>query len=294
MLNLASFDEERRLAVSLARSGAEIARTFQRGGARILRLRNKPLGGGPVTAADETVDAHIVGALREAFPDDPIVAEESWEETAWQRGGRCWFVDPIDGTREFARGTPGWTVQLGLCIDGAPVLGVVAEPAHSRLSWAVLDGAGTPAARWIGETETSAGPVPLSVVTRPWDEIQIIGGSVGPVSRQRDIHNALGITQDRVRCVGSVGVRMASVARGQSDCYVQAPGKTKMWDTCPPLALVLAAGGRVSDLRGDPLDFTAPPVTHPGGVVACAAEHHEPILERLATLAEAWLGPRAT
>lgn len=286
---LASLDDERRLAVSLARAGGEIARTYQRGGARILRLRNKPLGGGPVTAADEAVDAHLVDALREAFPNDPIVAEESWSETPWQQGGRCWFVDPIDGTREFARGTPGWTVQLGLCIDGVPVLGVVAEPAHDRVSWAYRDGE-----RWVGQTETASGTLPLAVANRPWGEMHIIGGQLSPLSRQRKIHNALGIRGDRVHSVGSVGVRMASVARGRADCYVQAPGKTKMWDTCPPLPLVLAAGGRVTDLRGNPLGFTEPPVTHPGGVIACAAGQHQAILERLESLTASWLGTPET
>lgn len=282
-------DEERRLATSLARTGADIARRFQRGGARVLRLRNKPLGGGPVTAADEAVDAHIVGSLRKAFPDDPIVAEESWSQTPWERGGRCWFVDPIDGTREFARGTPGWTVQLGLCIDGAPVLGVVAEPAHDRLSWACLEDVSDEAS-WIGETRTPAGAVPLAVAARPWDQMRIIGGKLFPLSRQRQVHEVLGISRDRVRSVGSVGVRMASVARGAADCHVQAPGKTKMWDTCPPLALVLAAGGHVSDLRGNPLDFSAPPVTHPAGVVACAAQRRDAVLDALAPLADRWLG----
>jgi len=286
---LAFLDDERRLAVSLARTGADIARRFQRGGTRILRLRNKPLGGGPVTAADEAVDAHIVGGLRAAFPDDPIVAEESWSETPWTRGGRCWFVDPIDGTREFARGTPGWTVQIGLCIDGVPVLGVVAEPAHARLSWACADSPDANAS-FSGATETAAGNVPLGVAARPLDGLHIIGGKLSPFSRQRQVHKALGIPRDRVHTVGSVGVRMMSVARGIADCYVQAPGKTKMWDTCPPLPLVLAAGGIVSDLRGRRLDFSAPPVTHPGGVMACAAEHHETLLTALRPLADSWLG----
>ncbi|MCR9161996.1 MAG: 3'(2'),5'-bisphosphate nucleotidase CysQ [Nannocystaceae bacterium] len=285
---MASLDAERRLAVSLARAGADIAQRFQRGGTRILRLRNKPLGGGPVTAADEAVDDHIVSGLREAFPDDPIVAEESWSQAPWTQGGRVWFVDPIDGTREFARGTPGWTVQLGLCIDGVPVLGVVAEPAHSRVSWACLEDTGGTA--WIGETQTPAGAGPLRVSTRPWDAMHIIGGKLSPFSRQRQVHARLGIPRSRVHTVGSVGVRMVSVARGKADCYVQAPGKTKMWDTCPPIALVFAAGGVVSDLRGSPLDFSAPPVTHPCGVVACSRARHETILEALAPLADSWLG----
>ena len=92
--------------------------------------------------------------------------------------------------------------------------------------------------------------------------------------------------------VGSVGVRMTAVARGEADAYVQAPGKTKMWDTCAPLCLVEAAGGRVTDLSGAPLDFRAASVTHPRGVVATASAHHAAILEQLQPLADAWLGNR--
>ncbi len=287
---MTSLDAERRLALALAKAGGEIALGYQRGGAKILRMRNKPLGGGPVTAADEAVDAHIVRALTEAFPHDHIVAEESHEDQAWVNTARCWFVDPIDGTREFAHGTTGWTVQLGLCIDGVPVLGVVAEPGPGRVSWAMHEGHGTSHARWVGETLAADGTSsPLRVARRPWHEMRLIGGKIYPFSRQNAIRKVLGITSDRASAVGSVGVRMTSVARGDADCYVQAPGKTKMWDTCPPQALVLAAGGRVTDLRGRPLLFGAPPVTHPGGVVACAAEQHEAILEHMADLTDTWV-----
>jgi 3'(2'), 5'-bisphosphate nucleotidase len=82
---------------------------------------------------------------------------------------------------------------------------------------------------------------------------------------------------------------MTTVARGDADVYVQAPGHTKMWDTCAPAALLLAAGGVVTDLRGHPLDFRAPSVTHPRGVVATPHDLHAPILARLAPLADKWL-----
>ncbi len=288
-----SLDAERTLAVDLVRSCAQLALEYQRGGTKILRVRNKPLGGGPVTAADEALDARIVTALRRSFPDDAIVAEESHEDGVWHQRERCWFVDPIDGTREFAHGTAGWTVQLGLCIRGEPVLGVVAEPGHRRISWAAVREHGTPSARWEGATTVGDdAPIPLATASRPFSELRLIGGKVYPFSRQNAIRKMLGISSDRASAVGSVGVRMAAVARGHADAYVQAPGKTKMWDTCPPLALVLAAGGRVTDLRGEALRFDAPPVTHPAGVIACAPHHHDIIRERLADLIDTWVPAR--
>lgn len=110
-----------------------------------------------------------------------------------------------------------------------------------------------------------------------------------PLSRQHAIRRALGVSEARARSVGSVGVRLTAVARGDAHVYVQAPGHTKMWDTCAPAVLVLAADGRVTDLRGDPLDFRGPSVTHPRGVVASHGLMHDQVLRRVAPLADRWL-----
>src|SRR5690606_18327550 len=130
---------------------------------------------------------------------------------------------------------------------------------------------------------------PLSPRTSSMQTLVLIGGRMFPLSRQHAIRRALGVSETRARSVGSVGVRMAAVARGDAHVYVQAPGHTKMWDTCAPTALVLAAGGRVTDLLGLPLDFRAQSVTHPRGVVASHGLMHAQILRRLAPLAKRWL-----
>lgn len=250
-----------------------------------MALREKPLGGGPITLADTEVNDRIVDSLRERFAHDGILAEESADDGRWREAARCWYVDPIDGTREFARGRTGWTVQVGLCIDGEPVLGVVLEPAAGHLSWA-LRGDHEPIARCRRPTneEVDLGLRPASL-----DELVLIGGRMFPMSRQHAIRRALSVSDARARSVGSVGVRMTAVARGDANVYVQAPGHTKMWDTCAPAALLLAAGGSVTDMRGLPLDFRAPSVTHPRGVIAAPKEMHAAILERMTPLADRWL-----
>ena len=110
-----------------------------------------------------------------------------------------------------------------------------------------------------------------------------------PFSRQHAIRRALEVSSTRTASVGSVGVRMTRVARGEADVYVQAPGRTKLWDTCAPAVLVLAAGGRVTDLRGVPLRYRRARVTHHRGVVTATAALHPEVLRRIAPLADAWL-----
>jgi 3'(2'), 5'-bisphosphate nucleotidase len=271
--------------LDLVRECGEIAMHYWRRGAKVMALREKPMGGGPITRADTEVNDRIVASLRSRFPDDGILAEESADDGHWRPAWRCWYVDPIDGTREFARGRTGWTVQVGLCIGSEPVLGVVLEPAAGHLSWALRTDEGSLARRRMPDGLE----VDLRPRQAPLDQLVLIGGRMFPTSDQHLIRGALGVTEERAKSVGSVGVRMTAVARGDANVYVQAPGNTKMWDTCAPAALLLAAGGLVTDIRGQPLDFRAQSVTHPRGVVASHGHLHACILERVAPLADKWL-----
>ncbi len=268
----------------LVRGCAEIALRYQAGGPKILGLRHKPLGGGPITHADREINDRITSALERRFPGDGILAEESVDDGHWRDAKRCWYVDPIDGTREFAQRGRGWTIQVGLCIDGEPVLGVVAEPGRGLLSFGVLDVDPPVSGQWVGQGRLE----PLGMSRRSLAELRLIGGKLYPTSRQHAIRRALEVDLDRVQSVGSVGVRLTSVARGDADAYVQAPGRTKMWDTCAPEVLVRAAGGVVTDLVGQRLSYRGADITHPLGVVASHPADHATILRKLAPLVKRW------
>jgi 3'-phosphoadenosine 5'-phosphosulfate (PAPS) 3'-phosphatase len=130
------------------------------------------------------------------------------------------------------------------------------------------------------------------VAKRDRSELRLIGSKLLPFSRGHAIRRALGVDHKRTTSVGSVGLRMTAVARGEADAYVQAPGRTKLWDTCGPLCLVEAAGGRVTDLAGAALDFRGASLGHPQGVVATSGRHHDAILEQLRPLTDGWLTKR--
>jgi 3'-phosphoadenosine 5'-phosphosulfate (PAPS) 3'-phosphatase len=280
--------EQLDFVLQLVRRCMPIALAYQAGGHEALGLRHKPRGGGPITAADRDLNGRIVQALRERFAGDAILAEESADDGAWRTAHRCWHVDPIDGTRDFARGRPGWTIQVGLCVAGAPVLGVVAEPGARRITWGLVDAGESVAMQQDGDGT----PTPLRVPTarRPLDGLVLIGSRILPCSRQQAVRSALDVDAARTRVAGSVGVRMICVARGDADAYVQPPGRTKLWDTCAPEAVLRAAGACVSDLRGDPLCYRGSTVAHPAGVIATSVGLHDAIRDRLAPLTAKWLG----
>lgn len=80
-----------------------------------------------VTRADIEVEGAITAAIRARFPQDRIIAEEG--SNADGTTGRCWIIDPIDGTHNFIRGMPNWAISIGVVEDGKPVAGVIHAPA---------------------------------------------------------------------------------------------------------------------------------------------------------------------
>ncbi|MGE9695471.1 MULTISPECIES: inositol monophosphatase family protein [unclassified Streptomyces] len=104
------------------------------------RVGVKGEDGDVVTELDLAAERIVLGRLREAFPEDRV-----WSEEAGVLAGaadRTWLVDPLDGSNNVAIGLPTYAVGIGLCVAGAPVLGVVHEP-HTGATWHAVRGGGT-------------------------------------------------------------------------------------------------------------------------------------------------------
>lgn len=284
--------DELKFALELALEAGAIALSYWRRGGSALGLRRKPRGGGPVTQADLEIDALCVSQIERRFPGDEVVAEESHRAGRPMLAPRRWYVDPIDGTRDFAKGRPGWAVLVGLCIDESPVLGVVHEPVPMRTGWAIDLPDDRRALEVRGHAPTGpADPRARSLEPsgRPLDRAIVVGGKIFPLGRTHAMRRALGVPRDRTRRIGSVGLRMSMVARGEADVYVQPPGRTRAWDTCAAAVLASAAGAIVTDGYGDALRYPAGSTAHRRGVVVAHAGVHAEVLRRLAPLAARWV-----
>jgi len=274
-----ALDRELSLALDLARSCGALALSLQTAGA--LETRDKPGDEGPVTRADTEVNARIVAALRAGFPDDDVIAEESDAESAGR--ARCWYVDPIDGTTEFARGEDEWAVQIGLCIDGEPVLGVVHEAGAGRLSWGVC---------WRDESfarlEVGGEVRPLRTGATGLAALRLISSKSHASPRIAAVMQALAIPDARNLRVGSTGVKMTAVARDRADLYVHPTRGTKLWDSCAPHALLRAAGGAVSDVRGAPLVYDPRHLPNDFGLLASHGREHAAIVAAIQPAVAGW------
>lgn len=210
--------------------------------------------GTQVTAADLAADAVIREGL--AATGDAIVTEETWKGGDIGKYPRAWFVDPIDGTEDFAKKSQDYVVQIGLCVDGAPALGVVYQP-ETGLLWR-----GVVADRRCERVEPG-GARPRNVAGRALPARPRIAISVSDPSAVVDfvIQELGGISVWR----GSVGLKAALIVDDEADAYVSASRRIKLWDTCAPAAVLLAAGGAATTLAGVPLSYEGP-AAHAGGV----------------------------
>src|ERR1043165_2441548 len=153
------FERELRVAVERARRAGEAALAFY---GKPLRVELKEEFDEPVTQADRAVNELIVRALREEFPEDGVLAEESADASERLTRERVWMVDPIDGTKGFIAGTGDFCVQIGLAVNGRAVLGVLYAPATDVLYWAAR-GHGSWVLRPTSEADAEPKPERLHV-----------------------------------------------------------------------------------------------------------------------------------
>lgn len=260
---------ELQTAIALARDAGKTVVQLRDGG---LSVEMKP-GDEPVTVADRTASEMILRGLAAAFPQDPVISEELPATSAELMKNRLWLVDPIDGTKDFIRGGDGFAVMIGLVVNHVPILGVVHQPTIDRTFYATPDGAFVIAG---GETK----PLAVSTVAVAAEARLVASASHRTADIDR-VKTELGIAEEMN--VGSVGVKLCLIAMGVRDLYVNPSAKTKSWDTCAPEAILAGAGGRLTDLFGDPIEYRDE-LAHRRGLVASNGHLHGEVVAKLGPL----------
>jgi len=214
-----------------------------------------------VTDADLAVEDLLTREIRAAFPDDTVLGEERRADPPPSLDGYLWLIDPVDGTNNFGRGIPGFSVSIGVLCDGRPLTGVVYDPLTRQLfSACVGDGA------WLNgrplRIEAAAlGPRSLFSIRTPYP------GTVPP-------YVARWLGRYRLRRPGSTALALCYVAAGAL-AFIH-DHRASLWDLAGAAPVLLEAGGTLTDptghdlfppsadaLRGAPLAFLAgDPIAH--------------------------------
>lgn len=236
----------------------------------------------PVTRADREANALICARLEAAFPTDGILAEESapktFEEHAEIRAKeRVFFVDPVDGTREFADKNGQFCVMIGLAFRGAAAAGVVAVPVENKLFWGSVNG-GT----YVEPLDGSGAAEQLHVSARS-SSLRAVVSRSHPAPKTRAVIEHLGITET-IPC-GSVGLKAARVIEAAAELYVHPSRGASLWDACAPEALIRGAGGIMTTIDGKPFDYTGP-LSIENGLIATSNALLPRVLEALRARAD--------
>jgi 3'(2'), 5'-bisphosphate nucleotidase len=271
-----TFDRAGALAQVLAmarRAGEAVARGYAKGSVDV-EYKGK---NDPVTAVDREANALLCEELTRAYPGVPIVAEESDPATfaGFADAPRAWFVDPLDGTREFIARNGEFAVMVGLAEAGRATLGVVVCPALGR-DFVGADGVGA----FEVAKDGARRPVHVSS-TATLAQAEMVVSRSHRAGSLDEAAARLGLRR-LVPC-GSAGVKAVKVAAGEADVYAQPGEAGKRWDACAPEAIVRAAGGVVTDGLGAPIEYASGELRNTRGFVATTPALHAAVLELLRT-----------
>jgi len=270
------FEREIQVATELARSAGAVLLKHYSSPFLVEQKVNASNELEEVTAADREANELIVSRLQNEFPGDGILAEESTDNEHRLNKDRVWLIDPMDGTKNFINRDGDFAVQIGLSVEGQSVLGVVYQPTRNVLYRAVRN-QGT----WLEAGENGAVRLTVSNLTNP-SEMVLTSSRSHRSPRMERVVSAFGFKNDLRR--GSVGVKIGLIAEQQADLYLHLSPGTKQWDTCGPEAILVEAGGRVTDLFGQPLRYNRVRVDNRNGIVATNGAAHEMVIENLRPL----------
>jgi len=212
----------------------------------------------PLTDADRVAHEVIVERLAALTPAIPVLSEESAKIEYSERAGwqRFWLVDPLDGTKEFVNRNGEFTVNIALIDNSTPVLGVVYVPV-TGVCYLAVRGQGA----WKEQGGCNRTPIHVR---------HYRGGHATVVASRSHRGDAVDKFLANLKAregdydTASLGssLKLCRVAEGAADVYPRL-GPTSEWDTAAAQCVVESAGGRVTDLDGQPLRYNKPNILNP-------------------------------
>ena len=233
-MNETRWRQDLQFAVDLASKAGEIALSYFIAGVEFAKKSDDS----PVTVADRQCESYIRAALAKAYPGDALLGEEEGESERAASCRRKWIIDPIDGTYNFARGVPIWSVLLALEEEGQIVAGVVHNPASADTYAASKGGGAFKNGRSIAVSDKAALSESYFVFGEPVRLLeQNLFDGFARLLRATYKHRGFGDY-----------LSFACVFEGKAELGLEVG--VKPWDLAPMKIIIEEAGGRFTDLDG--------------------------------------------
>ncbi len=232
----------------------------------------------PVTMADLKVNDLIIRRINEKYKEInwKILSEENVKNESnnlLSNSEWLWILDPLDGTKDFIQGTQDYAMHLALNHQGSPFLGVVLIPSRDELWFSNGD------ISWCESKNRLEKKPNLSLCS-----------SLSGMTLVRSKNHSNKILKDLIEKInfentiimGSIGCKISSILRGESDIYISLslPGKSspKDWDFAAPEAILKSAGGEITNLENEPLSYKKNNFEQGGVIVASSnKQNHKEI-----------------
>ena len=230
----------------------------------------------PVTIADLKVNKLIINRIKEKYNNInwEILSEENAKNKLVKSNINAdwvWVIDPLDGTKDFIQGTSNYAMHIALNFKKKPIIGVVLIPEKDELWFAYGERV------WCEKRDGSIIKPNLSKNKTLKDMILVTSKN----HRNETLKNLIQkINFSEVKVMGSIGCKIASIVRGESDIYIclSLPGKSspKDWDFAAPEAILKASGGAITNLANEELTYGRLDFAQGGIIVASnSIERHE-------------------
>ena len=237
-------------------------------------------GDGPVSAADMAVNELLISGLKDnlTYKEWDILSEETSKEKAFNESSYkkdwCWILDPLDGTKDFLQGSENYAVHIALAHKQNPKIGIVLIPEKNEL-WFGIVGNGA----WYENRDGIKNHISFSERVEISELVLVSSKN----HQQKNLANLVSsLCFAETKKIGSVGCKVASILRGESDVYISLSGKTspKDWDMAAPSVLIEAAGGGVSHADGRNLIYMNPTYSQSGCLIASHGKSHQQICQK--------------
>ena len=250
-------------------------------------LKNKN-NNDPVTLADLEVNKLIINRINQKYraTNWEILSEENFkiESNFNNNVDWLWVLDPLDGTKDFIQGTQNYAMHLALNYKRRPFIGIVLIPERDELWISYAE------KLWCEKRDGSIQKQNLSK-TNILKEMTIVTSKNHRNKKLNDLIEKINFKKTIV--MGSIGCKVASIIRGDSDIYIalSLPGKSapKDWDFAAPEAILKAAGGCITNIDNEDLVYGSTDLKHSGIIIASNSKsNHKKICSQLKEIIEAY------
>ena len=256
---------ETKIAIDAAQSAAEAVVKIYNKDFSVSHKENNE----PITAAD--LESNKIIEKYMAQSEFPILSEDSSDiKEKRLESKKVWIVDPLDGTTDFVNKTGEFTIMISLVEENKPVLGVISHPTENKLFVAQKD----QGAYMYNNLEWKKLVVSNTSVL---SQCRVVGSRFHQSENEKNFLNSLGILKFTSK--GS-SLKVLDICSAKAEIYFTTTNKIKHWDTCASNCLIAEAGGKMTDMSGQPLKYNTENVVHQNGILVTNNIIHQNIVEK--------------